>query len=44
MVVQRLTAMQWARRADINPIAAMAAQTAAEEARAQARAQAQAQA
>ncbi|MFJ1935721.1 DUF4328 domain-containing protein [Kitasatospora sp. NPDC088160] len=44
VVVQRLTAMQWARRADINPLAARAAQVAAEEARAQAQAQAKAQA
>ncbi|MFD7582256.1 DUF4328 domain-containing protein [Kitasatospora sp. NPDC059817] len=36
VVVQRLTAMQSARRADINPLAARAAQVAAEEARAQA--------
>ncbi|MFD0402400.1 DUF4328 domain-containing protein [Kitasatospora sp. NPDC127121] len=42
VVVQRLTAMQSARRADINPLAARAAQVAAEEARAQAQAQAQA--
>ncbi|MFD4396711.1 DUF4328 domain-containing protein [Kitasatospora sp. NPDC058478] len=44
VVVQRLTAMQSARRADINPLAARAAQLAAEEARAQAQAQAQAEA
>ncbi|WP_371515731.1 DUF4328 domain-containing protein [Kitasatospora sp. NBC_01300] len=40
VVVQRLTAMQAARRADINPIAARAAQLAAEQARVQAQAQA----
>ncbi|MFJ3218904.1 DUF4328 domain-containing protein [Kitasatospora sp. NPDC086801] len=44
LVVQRLTVMQSARRADINPLAARAAQVAAEEAQAQAQAQVQAQA